>query len=55
MARKNKAIEELKGLGEKVIKDLNKNKNPSIEVPIRALSNVIFNEKTKTLELGNKF
>jgi len=25
-----------------------------IEVPIRALSNVIFNEKTKTLELGNK-
>src|SRR3989344_8171513 len=52
--KKIKSTESLKGLGEKVIKDIEKNKNPGIEVPIRALSNVIFNEKTKTLELGNK-
>lgn len=54
MAKKNKSVEALKGLGEKVVKDVDKNKNPNIEVPIRALSNVIFNEKTKTLELGDK-
>ena len=45
--KKIKSTESLKGLGEKVIKDIEKNKNPGIEVPIRALSNVIFNEKTK--------
>lgn len=54
MAQKNKTGDDLKELGNKVIKDIEKNKNPGIEVPIRALSNVIFNEKTKTLELGNK-
>lgn len=54
MAKKNKTAENLKELGEKIIKDINKNKNPNIIVPIRALSNVIFNEKTKTLEIGDK-
>lgn len=54
MAQKNKSIDKLKELGEKVIRDVDKNKNPNIIVPIRALSNVIFNEKTRTLELGDK-
>ena len=54
MAQKNKSTDKLKELGEKVIRDIDKNRNPGIIVPIRALSNVIFNEKTKTLELGNK-
>jgi len=54
MTKKNKSAEALNDLGEKIVKDINKNKNPSIVVPIRALSNVIFNEKTKTLELGDK-
>ena len=54
MTKKNKTAENLKELGEKIIKDINKNKNPNIIVPIRALSNVIFNEKTKTLEIGEK-
>lgn len=54
MAKKNKSVEALKEMGEKVIKDIDKNKNPSVIVPIRALSNVIFNEKTKTLELGDR-
>src|SRR3989344_524377 len=54
MAKKNKSTESLKELGEKVVKDIEKNKNPNVVVPIRALSNVIFNEKTKTLELGDK-
>ena len=54
MVKKNKSLEALQELGEKVVKDVDKNKNPSVIVPIRALSNVIFNEKTKTLELGDK-
>ena len=54
MAKKNKSIEKLKELGQKVVKDIDKNKNPNLIVPIRALSNVIFNQKNKTLELGNK-
>ena len=52
--KKNKSSEELKNLGLKIIKDIDKDKNPSITMPIRALSNILFNEKTKTLELGNK-
>jgi DNA topoisomerase-6 subunit A len=52
--KKNKSQESLTNLGLKVVKDINKNKNPSIIVPIRALSNIIFNEKSKTLELGDK-
>ncbi len=54
MAKKNKSSEGLKNLGIKIVKDIDKNKNPNIIVPIRALSNVIFNKKTKTLELGDK-
>jgi len=54
MVQKNKSAEKLKELGEKVVKDISKNKNPNIIVPIRALSNVIFNERTRTLELGDK-
>ncbi|MEK6862876.1 MAG: DNA topoisomerase IV subunit A, partial [Nanoarchaeota archaeon] len=54
MTKKSKSIENLKGLGLKVIKDIEKNKNPNIIVPIRALSNVVFNPKTRTLELGDK-
>ena len=54
MKKKNKFADILKKLGEKVIEDINKNKNPNIVIPIRALSNVIYNKKTKTLELGDK-
>ena len=52
--KKNKSEENLNKLGKSVVKDIDKKKNPSITVPIRALSNTIFNPKTKTLELGDK-
>lgn len=54
MAQKNKSSDGLKQLGKKVVDDIHKNKNPSMEIPIRALSNIIFNKKSKTLELGKK-
>src|SRR3989344_23792 len=52
--KKSKQPSKLKDLGDNILQQINKGKNPNIVVPIRALSNVIYNEKTKTLELGNK-
>jgi len=46
--------DELAKLGKKVLGDINKKENPNIEIPIRALSNVIYDKKTGQLTLGNK-
>jgi len=45
---------ELEKLGEKILTDIEKRENPNIDIPIRALSNVIFDKKTGQLTLGNK-
>ncbi len=45
---------ELVKLGEKVLSDIDKKQNPSIEIPLRTLSNVIFDKKTHQLTLGDK-
>ena len=52
--KKSRQPSKLKELGDNILQQINKGKNPNIVVPIRALSNVIYNEKTKTLELGKK-
>jgi len=44
----------LKGLGVKVLGDIEEKENPSIDIPIRSLSNVIYDEKTGMLAIGNK-
>ena len=36
---------ELQKLGEKILTDIDKKENPNIDIPIRALSNVIFDKK----------
>ena len=41
-------------LGKKLVGEIEKGTNPSIEVPVRSLSNVRFDTKAKTLMLGNK-
>ena len=41
-------------LGKKVVGDIFKNKNPAIDIPVRAISNVVYDEKTKMLALGEK-
>ena len=52
MSKKPKeAIEEL---GKELVKDVLANKPPKMDVPIRALSNVSFNRKTETLQMGDK-
>ncbi|MBI3033743.1 DNA topoisomerase IV subunit A [Candidatus Woesearchaeota archaeon] len=42
------------GLGKGIVQDIEKGQNPSIEISIRALSNVSFDKKTKKLLLGEK-
>lgn len=58
--QKNKVFEmkdvkkELQKLGEGVLKKIEQEENPEIEIPIRALSNVIFDKKSGQLTLGDK-
>jgi len=42
----------LKEIGEDIVKDIEKKKQPTLDIPVRALSNIKYNEKTRTLELG---
>lgn len=44
----------LESIGNKIVGDIEKEQNPSIEVPVRALSNVVFDRDTKMLSVGNK-
>lgn len=52
--QQNKSKEELKKLGINLVSQIDKGKNPTIEFPVRALSNIVYDKKTKTLKLGNK-
>jgi len=45
----------LKDMGIKIVNDIESGKNPSMDVPIRTLSNVIYDSKSKMITLGNKF
>lgn len=48
-----KTEKKLNDMGKKLVSDINKKTNPSLDVPIRNLSNVIFDNKTKLITLGN--
>jgi DNA topoisomerase-6 subunit A len=48
------AKKELVKLGYSVIDDINKGKNPHIELSVRGLSNVVYDKESKTLGLGDK-
>jgi DNA topoisomerase-6 subunit A len=45
----------LKVLGDKIVSAIYKDKNPEISFPLRNLSNIIYDKKTKTLKLGDKY
>lgn len=45
---------ELEKLGGKLLRDIEKKENPNIEIPIRTLSNVIYDKKLGQLRLGDK-
>ncbi|MBL7147787.1 MAG: DNA topoisomerase IV subunit A [Nanoarchaeota archaeon] len=50
--QKNKPQEELRFLGKKVLCKIEKKENPYLEIPVRSLSNVSYDKKSKTLKLG---
>ena len=54
MSKDKKAIEALEDLGKDLVKNVLSNKPPVLNVPIRALSNTMYNAKSQTLELGDK-
>ena len=47
-------INRMDKLGKKIVDEVKKMENPSIDIPIRSLSNVSFDAKTKSLSLGDK-
>src|SRR3989338_9442117 len=51
---KDDSKKKLQELGDKIVHQAKRGKNPEIEFPLRNLSNIIYDQKTKTLKLGNK-
>ncbi|HEV8320767.1 MAG TPA: DNA topoisomerase IV subunit A [Myxococcota bacterium] len=51
-ARAEKTIQKLRAMGLETVREVGAGKNPSIEIPLRALSNVNFNERKQIIELG---
>jgi DNA topoisomerase-6 subunit A len=52
---KNKLVsKKLKELGSDVYESIEKKQEPSIELPVRTLTNVYFDPKTQTIKLGDK-
>jgi len=60
MSKKNankkdkEVIETIRGLGHDLVKQITKGNEPSFEMPVRSLNNIYFDEKTKTIRLGDK-
>jgi len=50
---KNVPKKNLVSMGEKVVKDIDSGANPSLEVPIRSLSNVHYDEKNRMILMNN--
>jgi len=53
-ARAKKTLGKIEKLGIETVRAVKKAENPAIEIPIRALSNVSFNQKHQLIELGDK-
>ncbi|MBI2541285.1 DNA topoisomerase IV subunit A [Candidatus Woesearchaeota archaeon] len=52
--QEKKQVKELESLGLKLVQDIEKGRNPTMEFTLRSLSNIVFDERTKTLSLGKK-
>ncbi|MBI3027558.1 DNA topoisomerase IV subunit A [Candidatus Woesearchaeota archaeon] len=52
--QEKKPVKELENLGSKLVSDIDKGNNPTIEFTLRSLSNIVFDTKSKTLGLGEK-
>jgi DNA topoisomerase VI subunit A len=52
--RAKKTLGKIEKLGHEALRQVKRTENPSLQIPIRALSNVTFNEKHQLIELGEK-
>ncbi len=48
------AKKKIENLGGKILEDIEKKVNPNIDIPIRTLSNIVYDSKTRMLTLGGK-
>src|SRR3990167_4425139 len=53
-SQNKKPAKELEEFGKKIVADIDKGRNPSIEFSLRSLSNVVFDKETQTLGLVEK-
>jgi DNA topoisomerase VI subunit A len=53
-ARAKKTLAKIEALGVETLRQVRREDNPALELPIRALSNVAFSDKHKLIELGDK-
>jgi DNA topoisomerase-6 subunit A len=54
MAKTDSTKLKIKQIGTRLVKDIDAGQNPALDVPIRTLSNVAYDPKTKLIMLGNK-
>lgn len=47
-------IKKLEGLATQLTAQINKGDNPTIELPVRSLGNIFFDQKSRTIKLGDK-
>src|SRR3989338_4293669 len=52
--QEKKPVKELEDLGKRLVADIEKGRNPTIEFSVRSLSNVVFDKDSQTLGLGTK-
>jgi DNA topoisomerase-6 subunit A len=51
---RSETSKKLKELGDEISNQIDNSKKPFMKIPVRSLSNIIWDEKTKLLELGDK-
>ncbi|MBR9682808.1 MAG: DNA topoisomerase VI, partial [Candidatus Aenigmarchaeota archaeon] len=52
MKKTSQAKENIDKLSKKIVAEIKRGENPSVNVPIRSLSNITFNKVTKMIEMG---
>ncbi|MBN2126758.1 MAG: DNA topoisomerase IV subunit A [Candidatus Diapherotrites archaeon] len=52
--RDKQVMKSLEDVGHEIFKQIQKGDNPTYELPVRNLNNVFFDEKSKTIKLGDK-
>ena len=50
----SEVIKKLENAGDGILKQINKGENPSYELPVRTLNNIYFDQKSRTIKLGDK-